>query len=245
VSVFQATLAVPGRVIPRDPVIEEAVRTGERVFVDIGCADCHVPKLELEERGWLFSEPNPYNPPGNLRPEDAEPVTVDLNSPYLDPPRLRRQGRTVAVPAYTDFRLHDVTRGPGDPGCEPLDMQFPPGTPEFFAGNCRFLTARLWGVASTAPYMHHGKATTMREALELHHGAAEASRERWLGRTDYERDAVIEFLKTLQILPEGTRHRVVDERFRPRLWPSEETGRGRRHGPPPWAGLTPLRESFD
>src|SRR5205807_9034459 len=40
VSVYQATLPVPGRVIPNDPEIEKAVRIGERHFSDIGCASC-------------------------------------------------------------------------------------------------------------------------------------------------------------------------------------------------------------
>src|SRR4029453_18331533 len=37
VVAFQATLAVPGRVIPNDPAIEAAVRTGERAFRAVGC----------------------------------------------------------------------------------------------------------------------------------------------------------------------------------------------------------------
>ena len=59
---------------------------------------------------------------------------------------------------------------------------------------------------------------TMREAIEAHRGAAEYSYDRWAGMSDYERDSIIEFLKTLRVLPEGTRHRVVDENFRPRRW---------------------------
>jgi hypothetical protein len=62
VSIFQATMAVPGRVIPNDPEIEAAVLLGERRFATIGCTTCHVPALPLDRRGWLFSEPNPFNP---------------------------------------------------------------------------------------------------------------------------------------------------------------------------------------
>ena len=40
----------------------------------------------------------------------------------------------VNVPAYTDFKLRDITSGPGDPNREPLDMNQPAGTPGFFAG---------------------------------------------------------------------------------------------------------------
>src|SRR5205823_11984995 len=54
VSLFQATLAVPGRVIPNDPEIEAAVTTGESRFASIGCTSCHVPALPLDRRGWIF-----------------------------------------------------------------------------------------------------------------------------------------------------------------------------------------------
>lgn len=218
VSVYQATLAVPGRVIPRDPDIEAAVLEGERQFVSIGCSDCHRPVLNLNRRGWIYSEPNPYNPPGNLQPGEAAVLALNLNSPRFERPRLRRSGNSVSVPAYTDFRLHDITDGPGDPNCEPLDMHFTPGSPGFTEGNCRFLTARLWGVASAAPYFHHGKYTTLRQAIEAHSGEALDARASWQLLSDYERDAVIEFLKTLRVLPEGVPSRIVDERHRPRRW---------------------------
>ncbi|MEO1244818.1 MAG: di-heme oxidoredictase family protein [Pseudomonadota bacterium] len=221
VSVYQATLAVPGRVIPRNPAIEAAVRKGETTFASIGCADCHVPKLKLRRKGWFYSEPNPYNPPGNLLPGDAPELAVNLLSPRLDQPRLRPHGNVVEVPAYTDFRLHNISTGPDDPNCEPLNMHFTPGSNAFFAGNCRFLTSRLWGVASSSPYFHHGKYTTLREAIEAHRGDANYAYRNWLGISARERDAVIEFLKTLKVLPPGTRHRIVDERYRPRSWPTE------------------------
>jgi len=223
VSVYQAALAVPGRVIPRDRQIEKAVMLGEGLFVDIGCGGCHTPSLELDRGGWYYTEPNPYNPPGNLQPGDAPELAVNLLSWQLDLPRLVRRGNAVDVPAYTDFRLHDITSGePDDPDCEPLDMHHPAGSDAFFAGNCRFLTARLWGVASTAPYFHHGKYTTMREAIEAHGGEAGPVRDNWQALSRHERDAIIEFLKTLKVLPPGTPWRIVDERYRPRFW-----GRGR------------------
>src|SRR5262249_48216870 len=62
VSVFQATMAVPGRVIPNDPDVEAAVLLGEQRFASMACTSCHVPALPLDRQGWLFSEPNPYNP---------------------------------------------------------------------------------------------------------------------------------------------------------------------------------------
>src|SRR5262249_35481642 len=74
------------------------------------------------------------------------------------------------------FKLHDITSGPEDPNREPLDMNQTPWTPKFRAGNGRFLTRRLWGCANEPPYFHHGRFTTLREAVLAHSG--EALRER-------------------------------------------------------------------
>lgn len=233
VSVFQAQLAAPGRVIPRDPEIEQAVHDGEATFAAAGCTRCHVPALPLTDDGWIFVEPNPFNPPGNLQPGDAPDFAFDLTDPRLDLPRLqpvRRRSNELWVPAFTDLQLHDITTGPDDPNREPLDQNQPAGSPGFFAGNGSFLTRKLWGIGNEPPFFHHGKFTTMRQSIEAHAGDAEPERQAWEALSDYERDAVIEFLKTLQVLPEGSRHRIVDDRFRPRTWDSPLLGRLRPDG---------------
>ena len=51
VSMFQAAMAVPGRIIPNDTAIEKAVLNGEKLFESIGCASCHVAALPLRDRG--------------------------------------------------------------------------------------------------------------------------------------------------------------------------------------------------
>jgi hypothetical protein len=49
--------------------------------------------------------------------------------------------------------------------------------------------------------MHHGKFTTMREAILEHSGEALSSRRNFEALPAYDRDCLIEFLKVLQILP--------------------------------------------
>lgn len=220
ISMFQAAMAVPGRVIPNDPEIERAVWNGEKVFDRIGCASCHIPELPLDKKGWIFSEPNPYNPPLNLRPGTTKTIEMDLNSTNLPLPRLRpapKDHDVVMVPAYTDLRLHDIT----DPseGGEPLDQNQTPWTPKFRDGNRRFLTKRLWGCANEPPYYHHGLFTTLRQSVLAHSGEALASRRSFEKADEYDQDSLIEFLKTLQVLPPGTKYLVVDEKFQPRSWP--------------------------
>jgi len=219
--IFQATMPVPGRVIPSDPEAALAALDGERLFRQIGCATCHVPELPLSNQGWVYTEPNPYNPPGNLRPGEAPTLSIDLTSDELPGPRLsvNEQG-VVMVPAFTDLKLHDICAGPNDPNGEPLDQQSAPGSRDFFAGNRKFITKKLWGLANQGPYMHHGKFTTMREAILAHSGEALGPRQAFEGLQSGQRDSVLEFLKTLQVLPATARSLVIDEeRGRPKARP--------------------------
>jgi len=221
VTVWQATLSPPGRVIPGNREIEDAVLNGETKFEQVGCAGCHVRALPLTDWGWIYVEPNPYNPPGNLQPGEAPDLKVNLNSEHLPQPRLREDHGVVWVEAFTDFKLHDVTSGPDDPNRETLNMHFPAGSQEFLAGNSRFLTKRLWGVGNTAPYYHHGKYVTMRQAILAHAGEAQASHDAFVALSDYDKDSIIEFLKTLQVLPRDTEALVLDDQGRPRQWPPQ------------------------
>ncbi|PYV16552.1 MAG: hypothetical protein DMG07_07595 [Acidobacteria bacterium] len=123
------------------------------------------------------------------------------------------------VPAFTDLKLHDITSGPGDPNAEPLDMNEPAGSVGFFAGNRKFLTRKLWGAANEPPFFHHGRFTTMREAILAHAGEALDEKNSFMGLSPGDQDCVVEFLKTLQVLPPNTRFLTVDERFRYKKWP--------------------------
>jgi hypothetical protein len=202
VTLFQATLPVPVQVIPSDPDVASAIRNGRNVFAQIGCGRCHMPQLPLDKRGWIYTEPNPYNPSGNLQVGDAPPISMDLTSDQLPGPRLKPSGNVVWVPAFTDFKLHDITTGPLDPNREPLDMNQPAGSPAFFLGNGKFITRRLWGIANQHPFGHHGMYTTMREAVLAHHGEAEDTYDGFQNLNKYDQDSLIEFLKCLQIVPD-------------------------------------------
>ena len=204
--IFVATLPAPGRMIRNNEgEVRDAVDAGENLFQQIGCASCHIPKLPLDNEGWIYTEPNPYNPPGNLQVGETQTLSVDLNSSTLPGHRLKEKRGVVWVPAFTDFKLHDITTGAGDPNEDPLDINAPAGSPEFFAGNRRFLTRRLWGLANDKPFFHHGKFTTLREAILAHAGEALTSRTAFEALTDQEQDEVIEFLKCLQALPLGAK----------------------------------------
>lgn len=219
VSVYQATLAVPGRVIPNDPAVEAAVLAGEDTFKRVGCATCHVPKLPLDAKA-IYSEPSPYNPTLNLRTGQTRELRVDLNDPALPPPRLSAdESGVVWVPAYSDFKLHDITDPAEVSEAEAIDMNQSIVSPRFRQGNRRFLTKRLWGAANEPPYFHHGLFTTLRQAVLAHSGEALESRLSFQRLSAPEQDGLIEFLKTLQVLPPGTKDLIVDEHYQKKQWP--------------------------
>ena len=222
VTVYQAVIAVPGRVIPNDPDVERAVLDGERVFLRIGCSTCHVPALPLTRRNWEYTEPNPYNPATNLRVGETKTLRLNLNDSSLPQPRLTptsKDAQWLDVPAYTDFKLHDITDHDDASEGEPLDMNQLVWSPKFAAGNRKFLTRRLWGCANQPPYFHHGLFTTLRQSVLAHAGEALHSRRAFENASEYEQDSLIEFLKSLQVLPTGTSALIVDENFKPKAWP--------------------------
>ena len=191
-TIFQATLPPPGRRMPTSAQGRADVAAGEALFGAIGCATCHVPSLRLDDP--VFSEPSPFNPPGNLRPADvASPIRFDLTTTGPAPHLARGPGGAVVVPLYSDLKRHDM--GPG------LDNEqlVQGGVPTRM-----WLTKKLWGFSSEPPFLHHGRATTVAEAILAHGGEGQASRDAFAALGSDDRRKVVAFLRTLQILPEGT-----------------------------------------
>ena len=109
-TVFQAALGVPGQVIPRNPRVASAIQRGEAVFSQIGCGDCHRTSMTLNSPN--FTEPNPFNPAFNLRPQDVKRAfSFDLTR-QGELPRLERERGQVVVRAFTDLKRHNMGNDP-------------------------------------------------------------------------------------------------------------------------------------
>ena len=201
-TIFQVAMNIPGRLISNDPARRAAAERGEEQFSAIGCADCHKPALTLNSS--TFSEPNPFNPAGNLRLQDVRrPYTFDLTRD-IPMPRLERSGPYGAiVRAYTDLKRHVICDSADPFFCNERLIQS--GVPIN-----QFITRKLWDVGNTAPYGHRGDLTTITEAILHHAGEGRLARERFAALTDEQKAEVVEFLKQLQILPNGSPRRIYE-----------------------------------
>ena len=198
-TVFQVTLPTPGRVTPPNPEAATAAERGRHLFSKIGCATCHIPELPLNDP--VFTEPGPYNPLGNLQVSDvSSPLNIDLTREGPMPKLRRTEDGTVLVPAFTDLKRHRMGEALNN------ETIVQAGVP-----TDQWLTRKLWGLASDPPFLHHGRATLISEAIAMHGGEAEEARDNFQGLSPEDQKALIESLKTLQVLPEGAENLLLNK----------------------------------
>jgi CxxC motif-containing protein (DUF1111 family) len=217
---FIAALPTPTRLIPEEPQKRIRIKHGESIFHSVGCAVCHVPDM-APARG-LYSDlllhdmgPNSYDlnhaepyirrvtPVSVVTKRSSTTTTLSPGGSsgyfggsssistttsrssvsfgrfnqfhFIAPTRPSQRVEVVAVGSDTHIRLQ----------IEPTNF------------NQEWRTAPLWGLKDSAPYMHDGRAETILEAISLHAGEAEATRNRFLALPLKDRHALIAFLNSL------------------------------------------------
>jgi hypothetical protein len=207
------------------------INRGRVVFGEIGCATCHVPQLTLNNA--IFSEPSQHSafrdgvafPAGQSTVAEGvdprDPISFDLTRDQPDNIIRNAQGQIIArlgsfkrdsfgrvvVELFGDLKRHVMGPRLAEPVNEIAgdDVTPIPTDPRNRHTPDTFLTENLWGVGSTAPYMHDGRATTLAEAI-LEHAASSSSTEtseakdaraRYLARSTADKAALIAFLENL------------------------------------------------
>jgi cytochrome c peroxidase len=190
-TIFQATLAPPGRRDDLPATWKTAAEGGEKAFGRLGCAACHRPTLPL--KSMLFTDPGPYDIAGTLRAADvAVPIQVDLAKLAWARRLKRNASGDWLVPLFSDLKRHVMV----DPGVSDLGNEL---MAQRFVERDVFMTAELWGVGSTAPYGHRGDLDTLDAVIRAHGGEARAARDAYVHADDATRSDMIAFLKTLVI----------------------------------------------
>ncbi|MEO6708509.1 MAG: di-heme oxidoredictase family protein [Planctomycetota bacterium] len=186
-----------------------SINTGKRLMGQTGCTACHVPAMFIDTP--IYSEPS-QSPdyrdvltPSGLNPlalgiDPAQAITFDLtadqpDNQIFDPVSgqlivhlgaLERTaaGRAIIRP-FGDLKRHDMGSGLA----ESID--------ETGHGSSTFMTENLWGVGSTAPYLHDGRATTLTEAILAHGGEAQAARNAFVTLSAGQQQDLIAFLDSM------------------------------------------------
>jgi len=198
---------------------KKSIRRGKSLFKDISCTSCHTSSLTVKTP--IFNEPslNPYyrdarflggQDPVREGVDPRWPVSFDITKDQPDNHfevngetinlgafEMNSKGRAI-VRLYGDLKRHDM----GADLAEGIDGQTEDGERPFRIPAEQFLTENLWGVGDTSPYLHDGRATTLAEAILMHGGEAESSRDAFDDLETAEQQNVIAFLNNLVIIKE-------------------------------------------
>jgi hypothetical protein len=213
-------LAALGMVAAPSAADRARIERGRALFAKAGCASCHRPELRLANTvfeeptlrgnggyfdGFLASKSPDYDP--------QRPVRIDL-AEAAEPPRVERApGGGASVRLYGDLRRHNMGRALAEAtGHGPLQANLAPvefgGQPVVVPAH-EFLTAELWGVGNTGPWLHDGRAGTLAEAIALHgedappppgdpgRSEAQEARDAYQALSAEEQRALVTFLKSL------------------------------------------------
>jgi len=159
-----------------DPLTAAGVQ-GAILFNSIGCATCHIPFLDTVSPVLTYSFPEVHN-----KPEHNVYYGVDLSQAPTN--FLLNPSGGIRVGLFADLKRHDMG----------FDLA------EDFGGalDSEWTTARLWGVADTAPYLHDGRALTLTDAILMHGGDAQVSRDAFDILPGTQRIQLLTFLRTLR-----------------------------------------------
>jgi CxxC motif-containing protein (DUF1111 family) len=170
----------------------EETEQGRRIFSRVGCAQCHIPDLQINRDRRVADLETVYDPEHGIfnnlfatanplfNPTDDHSGFPTLKQPRLQPFLVRN--------IFTDLKRHDLG-------------------PNFFERNydgslrTEFLTTPLWGVGSTAPYGHDGRSINLLEVLLRHGGEAQSARDAFAALPRERQERVVEFLNSLVIFP--------------------------------------------
>lgn len=164
---------------PVEPYLVDEWARGRAVLDELGCTSCHQPRMVLARSTVTVRAP-----------AAAVGVTVDLARDG-EAPRLTWDAAAGGYPVYlfSDLKRHDL-------GDEAAAQHVHAGL-----GRRVYLTRRLWGVASSAPYFHDGRSSTVEDAIERHGGEAAFARDAWRAAPPADRQALRVFLASLRRAP--------------------------------------------
>ena len=170
----------------------EETKRGLKVFEAIGCAECHVPNLQIEHDRRVADLDTEYDPVRGMLNSlfsTANPLVNTINDgtgfPALKQPKLQP---FLVQNIFTDFKRHNL-------GSNFFERNYDGSTQE------EFLTRPLWGIGSKGTFGHDGRSITMNEVILRHGGEAQTARDAFAKLGMEKRRDIIDFLHSLVLFP--------------------------------------------
>jgi hypothetical protein len=174
-TLFLAMQELPQADMPADAETVTLWSRGERRFAEIGCSRCHRPYLTLERT--VYELPSRGGGP---------PVRVDLAVEGAEPRVARSaEGGSYRVYLFSDLKRHVVGPGLREP------------RPYRGVSGAEMLTAPLWGLSRSRPWLHDGRAPTLDAAILGHDGEATDARDAYGALRDEERAPLRVYVNSL------------------------------------------------
>jgi len=145
-AVYMGLRETPIRVPAASSAAQTRVTQGEALFNQVGCASCHTRTMKI-------------NVPVHTELPDTTGgagITLHLATDNHEPhPAVNADG-SMTVELWSDFKRHSVGAALAD--SKPFNQ----------IGADQFITPPLWGLRDSAPYLHDGRAPTIRDAIIMH-----------------------------------------------------------------------------
>mgnify|MGYP000381770940 CR=1 FL=1 len=193
VSLWLALQPSPVETQPSDPIRQQSAMRGRALMESLACTSCHTQHFAVTEPTYVVA--------GGIGGWDGrEGLRVNLHEwAFGDQPAQPQPGAATLLPIWSDLRRHDM--GPALADAHDTFRDDAPGLPTAdgfatFFGRSEFLTTPLWGIAVTAPYLHDGRAPTIRDAILAHGGEANESLSKFLTAPAADQQAVLDLLDT-------------------------------------------------
>ena len=170
----------------------DETRQGREIFEKVGCAQCHIPELQIKRDRRVADVETVYDDRRGIFNNlfaTANPIfnTVADTSDFPAMKKPKLQPFNVEN-IFTDFKRHDL-------GANFYERDYD--------GTIRttHLTTPLWGVGSTSPYGHDGRSINLMEVILRHGGEAQDSHDAFARLSGVNKRRLISFLESLVLFP--------------------------------------------
>ena len=156
---------------------------GAQMFAQIGCDNCHIPVMRTKKHHLPYQQPEQPKAPFSAQNQYYQVDLINSSANFEADPA---NSGGMLVKLFSDLKRHDMG---------PRLQESLTGADD--KANRAFITARLWGLADTAPYLHDGRATTITEAIKWHGGEAEEAKQKFVLLPATDKEELLNYLRTL------------------------------------------------